>query len=247
MLPLVYYNLFFLQAEDGIRDSSVTGVQTCALPIFPDQLLGMTSRHRDPEGLRRKAWQMYEPGKLLVFISISDPVIHNFFVTAPLHDGAEVNSGRVFPQTPRRERYRDQCSQPVTACFGDRAIGGIYPLPDRKQPFAAIHGVYQEVIAADQSKLGKAGIQVDVNMPSGPIIFFPPDVKGRCKHDQEIRLGADGPECIDRHSNGTVPGTVDPSTLKADWPEAVPHICSGVIQFCSHLLGVPAVDPCLLA
>src|SRR5260370_26671954 len=26
-------NFFFFQAEDGIRDSSVTGVQTCALPI----------------------------------------------------------------------------------------------------------------------------------------------------------------------------------------------------------------------
>src|SRR5882762_2836502 len=26
---------FFFQAEDGIRDSSVTGVQTCALPISP--------------------------------------------------------------------------------------------------------------------------------------------------------------------------------------------------------------------
>src|SRR5260370_37509714 len=26
--------VFFFQAEDGIRDSSVTGVQTCALPIF---------------------------------------------------------------------------------------------------------------------------------------------------------------------------------------------------------------------
>src|SRR5882762_11808712 len=25
---------FFFQAEDGIRDSSVTGVQTCALPIW---------------------------------------------------------------------------------------------------------------------------------------------------------------------------------------------------------------------
>src|SRR4030066_295107 len=25
--------VFFFQAEDGIRDSSVTGVQTCALPI----------------------------------------------------------------------------------------------------------------------------------------------------------------------------------------------------------------------
>src|SRR5205809_700155 len=26
--------LFFFQAEDGIRDVAVTGVQTCALPIF---------------------------------------------------------------------------------------------------------------------------------------------------------------------------------------------------------------------
>src|SRR5260370_16227600 len=29
-----YSCFFFFQAEDGIRDSSVTGVQTCALPIF---------------------------------------------------------------------------------------------------------------------------------------------------------------------------------------------------------------------
>src|SRR5438046_7150861 len=28
------YVFFFFQAEDGIRDWSVTGVQTCALPIF---------------------------------------------------------------------------------------------------------------------------------------------------------------------------------------------------------------------
>src|SRR2546427_12774149 len=27
--------MFFFQAEDGIRDLTVTGVQTCALPIFP--------------------------------------------------------------------------------------------------------------------------------------------------------------------------------------------------------------------
>src|SRR2546428_12149280 len=29
--------VFFFQAEDGIRDLIVTGVQTCALPIWPDQ------------------------------------------------------------------------------------------------------------------------------------------------------------------------------------------------------------------
>src|SRR5690625_6459574 len=27
------YKIFFFQAEDGIRDGHVTGVQTCALPI----------------------------------------------------------------------------------------------------------------------------------------------------------------------------------------------------------------------
>src|SRR5437763_11709652 len=31
-IPVVFF--FFFQAEDGIRDTSVTGVQTCALPIF---------------------------------------------------------------------------------------------------------------------------------------------------------------------------------------------------------------------
>src|SRR2546430_710871 len=31
---------FFFQAEDGIRDLTVTGVQTCALPIFCSRLLG---------------------------------------------------------------------------------------------------------------------------------------------------------------------------------------------------------------
>src|SRR5699024_11702672 len=29
-----YICYFFFQAEDGIRDRNVTGVQTCALPIF---------------------------------------------------------------------------------------------------------------------------------------------------------------------------------------------------------------------
>src|SRR5205085_9483063 len=29
---------FFFQAEDGIRDLTVTGVQTCALPILPPHL-----------------------------------------------------------------------------------------------------------------------------------------------------------------------------------------------------------------
>src|SRR5437870_10269159 len=34
-----FFFFFFFQAEDGIRDGHVTGVQTCALPISPKALL----------------------------------------------------------------------------------------------------------------------------------------------------------------------------------------------------------------
>src|SRR3712207_7603687 len=35
VLFLLLFFFFFFQAEDGIRDIGVTGVQTCALPILP--------------------------------------------------------------------------------------------------------------------------------------------------------------------------------------------------------------------
>src|SRR5256885_4764977 len=35
MISCLLFLFFFFQAEDGIRDYKVTGVQTCALPIFP--------------------------------------------------------------------------------------------------------------------------------------------------------------------------------------------------------------------
>src|SRR3989454_8435249 len=43
---------FFFQAEDGIRDYKVTGVQTCALPIYQDRQQGT---HRDPRDSPRQA------------------------------------------------------------------------------------------------------------------------------------------------------------------------------------------------
>src|SRR5207245_6391703 len=36
-----FFFFFFFQAEDGIRDATVTGVQTCALPIY--------KAHQNPE------------------------------------------------------------------------------------------------------------------------------------------------------------------------------------------------------
>src|SRR3712207_8842029 len=40
-MTISYLLFFFFQAEDGIRDIGVTGVQTCALPIYA---LGVADR-----------------------------------------------------------------------------------------------------------------------------------------------------------------------------------------------------------
>src|SRR5689334_24711177 len=54
--------IFFFQAEDGIRDGTVTGVQTCALPISAEQCraAGHQRQKRPPrqlsEGQGQSIW-----------------------------------------------------------------------------------------------------------------------------------------------------------------------------------------------
>src|SRR5256885_1899491 len=43
IVQILCYILFFFQAEDGIRDYKVTGVQTCALPIFKQIVISLIS------------------------------------------------------------------------------------------------------------------------------------------------------------------------------------------------------------
>src|SRR5258708_18704422 len=54
---------FFFQAEDGIRDDLVTGVQTCALPIWPRRRAG-TARGRAPRAVPalRRGLLRHRPG-----------------------------------------------------------------------------------------------------------------------------------------------------------------------------------------
>src|SRR2546425_8455146 len=47
--PNAHYLFFFFQAEDGIRDKLVTGVQTCALPI------SLNHQHRQRRALGNPA------------------------------------------------------------------------------------------------------------------------------------------------------------------------------------------------
>src|SRR5205085_4775045 len=59
---------FFFQAEDGIRDLTVTGVQTCALPIYgvdPDPRFGELPRPGTPAAAGRLgADDLREPRRL---------------------------------------------------------------------------------------------------------------------------------------------------------------------------------------
>src|SRR3712207_1677583 len=55
MLIIFFSCFFFFQAEDGIRDIGVTGVQTCALPIFVNTALSRIAEDLDT-GLSGLQW-----------------------------------------------------------------------------------------------------------------------------------------------------------------------------------------------
>src|SRR5260370_22177767 len=59
--------VFFFQAEDGIRDSSVTGVQTCALPI---------SRGRGPSGRALALREVSLPDAVARVARAPDRIVH---------------------------------------------------------------------------------------------------------------------------------------------------------------------------
>src|SRR2546426_6296110 len=52
-----FLSFFFFQAEDGIRDYKVTGVQTCALPISEHVRRRGRQRDRDFRYLRKSAFR----------------------------------------------------------------------------------------------------------------------------------------------------------------------------------------------
>src|SRR5438552_17887560 len=65
-----YY--FFFQAEDGIRDDLVTGVQTCALPISAEELLNHVRKNRKQfddfyQPLEEPLFKNY-PGEYLTYL-----------------------------------------------------------------------------------------------------------------------------------------------------------------------------------
>src|SRR5207253_4531956 len=68
-----HINYFFLQAEDGIRDGHVTGVQTCALPIL-----------HEPSGEL-----VVQDGKVLIVDEFTGRLMHGRRWSEGLHQAVE--------------------------------------------------------------------------------------------------------------------------------------------------------------
>src|SRR5438552_7411674 len=71
----VLWHNFFFQAEDGIRDDLVTGVQTCALPIFRQETAEATAamvRARPLAGTAFRTARGSRPGSRRVCDPIPD-------------------------------------------------------------------------------------------------------------------------------------------------------------------------------
>src|SRR5256885_11015014 len=72
---------FFFQAEDGIRDYKVTGVQTCALPICAAERLGLSQ-----PGISRLLAQLEQDLGLRLFIREKGRLVPTQEAEALLHD-----------------------------------------------------------------------------------------------------------------------------------------------------------------
>src|SRR5438094_5966715 len=86
---------FFFQAEDGIRDRTVTGVQTCALPIFGDQARPISDVQRAAIASQLLILVMFMFSFVLAFSAV--------FAAAPAIS-ADVESGIKIGRASCRER-----------------------------------------------------------------------------------------------------------------------------------------------
>src|SRR5256885_9121934 len=80
-LPVYDLCCFFFQAEDGIRDYKVTGVQTCALPIFGVTAAARLASHERVAGrVRQRANAERFPARFIFLLGAELVVILVFLL-----------------------------------------------------------------------------------------------------------------------------------------------------------------------
>src|SRR5260370_9314460 len=100
-------SIFFFQAEDGIRDSSVTGVQTCALPIcMPSSFYYMAGVYWPEVEMRRLIPLLLAAALFLCAADLNQDLLDAArqgdlpSVKALLEKGAALETKTTYAQTP---------------------------------------------------------------------------------------------------------------------------------------------------
>src|SRR3712207_5627867 len=141
--------VFFFQAEDGIRDIGVTGVQTCALPIWPSlgkigvpasrcagkrlwkKLIAshLRSRGTGPGTRSALAWSLWSPFRGFTLLEVT---MHAAWGRAPRPSPRGTGPGTPSARPPSP---RGLLCYPVAGAGDDHAlhvgVGGLHPVPDR--------------------------------------------------------------------------------------------------------------------
>src|SRR2546430_10953695 len=110
----MFSSFFFFQAEDGIRDLTVTGVQTCALPICS----GKSIAYNASAGVTTTAW----------FYNLSGTVTRPMFFNSS--GGGTIIIGNASPQAST-VGSKMTVNRPVTIT---NLIGGLGPPTPHRHP-----------------------------------------------------------------------------------------------------------------
>src|SRR5205823_6389030 len=128
-LIIIFIFFFFFQAEDGIRDKLVTGVQTCALPILFGSFHYLNNTIN---GDLQNVLAMFNeeqsginyPARFLG--KASNPFMPDYIDVTPLQDNAAY-PGRIHLTPAQRERvihFRDLWQQAIPEVFAQfQAVG----------------------------------------------------------------------------------------------------------------------------
>src|SRR6266849_6315363 len=134
MLDIFFF--FFFQAEDGIRDPLVTGVQTCALPIFAVAGSRRSATFPDLPALK----ELYPGFEVNAWIGLFTPT----GVSAPVLAKLRAETNRLLADPDVREKVR--------------SVGGLEPFISTPEEFAALirveHAKYGEAVKA-------VGVRID--------------------------------------------------------------------------------------
>src|SRR2546430_11875787 len=125
---------FFFQAEDGIRDLTVTGVQTCALPISRNvvswsaelrRMLGVEPEL--PDATRAEAFELVHPEDRARVRETLDRTCHDGASYVCEHRIVRRSDGGVRTVQSRGDVVCDEQGQPV------RIVGTVQDVTERKQ------------------------------------------------------------------------------------------------------------------